>query len=202
MNSRLWIVTPVYLDVSSFMIVRERVLEHLRHRPEHAGLEVHFVVADDTGGIDPDIVLLAEFDDVIVLEPPFNLGHQRAIVYALRTISREMEDDDLVVTMDADGEDAPEDVPRLLDELVHARSNRSVVLARRTERSESIAFKLFYLAFRALFKLLTGTVRALREFRRVPGLGGSPGPRSSALRPALLARSPALTSTMAGAVCG
>ena len=68
-----------------------------------------------------------------------------------------MDDDDIVVTMDADGEDAPEDVPRLLAALEAAASDRVVVLAMRTKRAESALFKLFYACFRLMFRLLTGT---------------------------------------------
>ena len=51
---------------------------------------------------------------VTVLQPPFNLGHQRALVYALRKALPQIADEDAVVTLDADGEDRPEDLPRLL----------------------------------------------------------------------------------------
>ena len=157
MTSRLWIVCPVYLDVTSFLILRERLLEIISATPDLSRLETRFVVADDSGGTDPDIVRLAEHRDVRVVEPPFNLGHQRALVYALRRVAPEFDDEDLVVTMDSDGEDAPEDVPRLLEELVDAGSDRTVVLALRTGREESLRFKLFYACFKALFRTLTGT---------------------------------------------
>lgn len=157
MTPRLWIVCPVYLDVASFLILRERLLEVVGADPALTPLEPRFVVADDSGGTDPEIARLAGHDDVRVVEPPFNLGHQRALVYALRRIAAEVDDEDLVVTMDADGEDAPEDVPRLLAELLEAGSDRTVVLALRTGRQESLAFKVFYACFKALFRTLTGT---------------------------------------------
>jgi hypothetical protein len=134
------------------------VLAALERETALPALSPRFVIADDTGGIDPEISILDEYDDVHVIEPPFNLGHQRAIVYALRTEAGRMEDDDLVVTMDADGEDAADDVPRLLLELIAARSDRTLVLALRSKRSESPTFKVFYLVFRAMFRLLTGSV--------------------------------------------
>jgi hypothetical protein len=146
------------MDVASFLMLREHVLVAIASEPALPELSVRFVVADDTGGIDPEMSLLEQHDDVQVIEPPFNLGHQRAIVYAIRTVAADMEDEDFVVTMDADGEDTPEDVPRLLMELMAARSDRVVVLARRSKRSESRAFRAFYVVFRTIFRLLTGTV--------------------------------------------
>lgn len=157
MTPRLWIVTPVYLDVPSFQILRARVINRVVNEPALMGYEVRFVVVDDTGGLDPEIASLESYEDVLVVQPPFNLGHQRAIVYALRKTAVHIDDEDLVVTMDADGEDAPEDVPRLLAELLNAPFDRAVVLAYRTKRSESLAFKLFYAGFRTAFRLLTGT---------------------------------------------
>jgi hypothetical protein len=155
--TKLWVITPVYLDVVSFGILRERLLDVLAGHPEWSELEVQFVVAEDTAGLDPEVNSLAGLADVSVVEPPFNLGHQRAIVYALRKVAPMMGSDDYVITMDSDGEDAPEDVPRLLTALRDAESERQIVLALRMSRKESLTFKLFYLVFRALFLLLTGT---------------------------------------------
>jgi polyisoprenyl-phosphate glycosyltransferase len=154
----VWIVTPVYLDVVSFLILRDRLRAELAAGHGDAQPRLRFVVAEDSGGLDPEVSELAAFDDVLVVAPPFNLGHQRAIVYALRKVAPQMDDEDVVVTMDADGEDAPEDVPRLVAELEHAGSARVIVLAARTSRNESLLFKVFYFFFRVIFRLLTGTL--------------------------------------------
>jgi glycosyltransferase involved in cell wall biosynthesis len=156
-----WIVTPVYRDTGSFRILRERLLETLAGRPETPPGTVRFVVIDDTGGQDPEVEELQALDDVIVLQPPFNLGHQRGIVYALRKMLPRFAEDDAVVTMDADGEDRPEDLPRLLDALREGeRSGHHVVLALRTKRHEPPLFKVLYRGFKVLFRALTGaTVR-------------------------------------------
>lgn len=157
LTRRLWIVTPVYLDVPSYLILRARLLAVLKTDEALSKLACQFVVADDSGGLDPEIASLHACGDVLVVEPPFNLGHQRAIVYALRTVAGRMNDDDLVVTMDSDGEDAPEDVPRLLAELIPTGADRVVVLALRSKRSESWSFKVLYLLFRTAFRVFTGT---------------------------------------------
>ena len=110
---------------------------------------------DDSAGTDPDIHALDDFDDVEVLRPPFNLGHQRAIVYGLRHIVAELEDGDVVVTMDSDGEDQPCDVPRLLRAL--DADTVALALAQRTKRSEPLRFRVMYVVFRIMFRVLTGT---------------------------------------------
>jgi glycosyltransferase involved in cell wall biosynthesis len=162
----IWIVTPVYRDVPSVRILRERLLEVLSTDSR----EVRFVVVDDTAGQDDEIEALRELGDVTVLEPPFNLGHQRALVYALRRILPEIDDDDAVVTLDADGEDRPEDLPRLLAALESdAGASHGVALALRTKRRESLRFKLMYLLFRLLFRTLTGTTVRSGNFAAMPG---------------------------------
>jgi len=155
--SRLWVITPVYLDVESFLILQERLRTLVSQHLSLRNTRLQFVVVDDSGGLDPEIVKLRTLPDVSVVEPPFNLGHQRALVYGIRRTAPAMSDDDIVVTLDADGEDRPEDLPRLLAPLLTEPADvRRVVLARRTRRRESAAFKSLYLSFTVLFRLLTG----------------------------------------------
>jgi polyisoprenyl-phosphate glycosyltransferase len=164
-----WIFTPVYRDVRSFRILRERLLEVLAADSSPAG-DVRFVAIDDTAGQDPEVASLADLGDVTVLRPPFNLGHQRALVYALRKALPAIADEDAVVTMDADGEDRPEDLPRLLRELQAKPSGeRPVVLALRTKRRESLGFKVLYRGFRLLFRSLTGATVRSGNFAALPG---------------------------------
>ena len=161
-----WIVTPVYRDVGSFEILRERLLEVL----DGDAADARFVVIDDTAGQDEEIERLHSHEDVTVLRPPFNLGHQRAIVYALRKILPRVGDDDAIVTLDADGEDQPSDLPRLLAPLrSESRLRQEVVLALRTKRRESLGFKLFYHLFRLMFRALTGTTVRSGNFAAMPG---------------------------------
>jgi hypothetical protein len=157
----LWIFSPSYFDVTSFTILRKRVLEVVEASPALREHPVRFVLVDDTAGNDLEVDTLKGMTDVSVITPPFNLGHQRALVYGLRTMSPAMGDADLIVTMDADGEDQPEDLPRLLAPLIDepGQHNR-LCIARRTERQESFKFQFLYFFFRIMFRTLTGiTVR-------------------------------------------
>jgi glycosyltransferase involved in cell wall biosynthesis len=165
----VWLFTPVYRDVRSFLILRERLLEVLGAGGAGERGSPRFVVIDDTAGQDPEIEELHDFDDVMVLQPPFNLGHQRALVYALRKTLPQVADEDAVVTLDADGEDRPEDLPRLLEPLRAAGNDHKVALALRTKRRESLRFKSMYLLFRVLFRVLTGTTVRSGNFAAMPG---------------------------------
>ena len=154
-TERLWVVSPVLLDVDSYLQLRERILAEVA---KVAGLAPPtFVVVDDSGGLDDQIARLERLPDVRVVTPPFNVGHQRALVLGLRSLAGEIAETDFVVTLDADGEDRPEDFPRMLKPLLAQPSNtRMVVLARRTRRRESQTFRLMYFFFKILFRTLTG----------------------------------------------
>jgi hypothetical protein len=158
-REQLWVVSPVYMDVESFLVLRGEVLAQLDGSEELRHLLITFVVLDDSAGVDPEVERLRNLDDVRVVQPPFNLGHQRGIVYAVRMTSAAMSEDDIVVTMDSDGEDRPEDMPKLLASLLAVPGDtRRLVLARRTRRREPPVFKVMYLLFRLLFRVLTGVV--------------------------------------------
>lgn len=159
--TRLWLVTPVFRDSESFLRLRERlheVLGRLAFVPPAS--ERRFLVVDDSGGADAETLRLRALDDVRVLSTPFNLGHQRALVFGLRRLEPELQPDDVVVTLDADGEDRPEDLPALLEPLLRAEAPPppALVLARRTERQTSLGFKVLYFFFKLLFRSLTGVL--------------------------------------------
>src|SRR3984885_13734393 len=124
---RLWVVCPCYRDVASFVILRTRILEVLASEPVVGSPDVHFVVVDDTAGYDNDIDQLKGYSDVRVITPPFNLGHQRALVFGLPLILAEVLESDVIVTMDADGEDRPEALARLAGPLLARPKERGLL---------------------------------------------------------------------------
>ncbi len=154
---RVWIVCPCFFDTAPFSRVREEATTALRALVPEA--QVTFVLVDDSAGQDPAVAAMAIHPDVQIVTPPYNLGHQGALVFALRGLGRALDERDYVVTMDADGEDRPGDLEQLLAPLLGNRDNlHKVSLARRTHRVESATFKVFYSAFKLVFLALTGTV--------------------------------------------
>lgn len=152
-KKRIHFFSPIYFDAESFLILRERVNAVL---PED--YEGRFHVVDDSGGLDPLAVSLEKIPDVDVISVPYQLGHQRALVYGLREFLSKNEEAALVVTMDGDGEDRPEDLPHLLEAYQKEESLRPIVLAKRTKRRERFSFKLFYFFYKLVFRALTGTL--------------------------------------------
>jgi glycosyltransferase involved in cell wall biosynthesis len=95
-----------------------------------------------------------------------NLGHQRAIAVALAYVQQKMPGDAAVI-MDADGEDRPEDIHRLV-EAFEASADTVTVFAERGRRVESPSFKLFYGCYRLLHRILTGRTIRFGNFSLLP----------------------------------
>jgi len=86
---------------------------------------------------------------VEVIALPYSMGHQEAIYHGLHFASGSSAEDFLV--MDGDGQDDPKAIPDML-----TASAASIVLVARGERSESMGFRLGYLLYRLLFRLVAG----------------------------------------------
>jgi glycosyltransferase involved in cell wall biosynthesis len=95
-----------------------------------------------------------------------NVGHQRAIAIGLSYIQK-MGACDAVVVMDADGEDTPNGVVRLLESF-SANGGDKAIFAERRRRSESWAFRSFYFLYRVLHRGLTGISVRVGNFSILP----------------------------------
>lgn len=102
--------------------------------------------------------------DLLVLRQ--NLGHQRAIAVGL-VHAHDRHAADVVVVMDGDGEDAPEDVPRLVARVIEDPGR--IVFASRERRSEGPAFRAGYRVFQLLFRAATGRPIRIGNFSAIPG---------------------------------
>lgn len=151
------VIAPVLDDFpAASRLVREIGDELKPERPS----DLMFLFVND-GSLEPPT---PEFPKEIapfpvgILHLKANLGHQRAIAVALGFVSHWVPPDADVVVMDADGQDRPRDVPRLLD--VRSRNPEGIVVAQRARRSETTGFRFGYACYRLLFRLLTGkTIR-------------------------------------------
>ena len=151
---RLAIVTPVLDDWASFACLVETI-----SRQTLPGVESIEIVAVDDGSaenFDPASLTFPQdgsLRGVRIIHLALNLGHQRAIAAGLVTLASRG-DLDGVIVMDSDGEDRPEEIASLLS--VCAAAPGQVILARRSQRSESATFKAGYKAYQFFFRLLTG----------------------------------------------
>jgi len=162
----LLILMPIYNDwdaVGLLLPSLDRVLAG-------AGLIADVLLVDDGSTVRPPAHWNAQawraLGRIEVLALRRNVGHQRAIAIALAFVEQHLSPDVLVV-MDGDGEDAPEDVPRLLACLDHNHRNK-VVFAERTKRSETVMFRVFYALYRWAHVLLTGIPVRVGNFSVIP----------------------------------
>ena len=139
----LVIVIPVHDDWASLAILTAGLAEAL----DKLAMQARIIAVDDgsrEAGYAPGAT---------ILRLTRNVGHQRAIAVGLDYALRETQAG-LIAIMDADGEDRPEDLPRLIA-AVRGSADR-VAVARRRRRSEGTRFKLFYIAYKMAFTVFTG----------------------------------------------
>ena len=109
----------------------------------------HEIVLVDDGSTDRTFSLLiaaAAADPRIVgVRLSRNFGHQAALTAALETVTG-----DVVVAMDGDLQDRPEEIPRLIAEY---EKGYDVVYAQRVQRKESLPYRAAYFTF---YRVLRG----------------------------------------------
>lgn len=165
-EQRLTIAIPLFSDWESAALLLARLDQVFAER----GLTASILIVDDGSQDASGAQRLGgpfrALTSVEVLRLSRNLGHQRAIAIGLTFLHQERPCD-AVVVMDGDGEDRPEDVPRLYDELL-AQGGRKVVFAERVRRSEGLVFRVFYQLYRVAHRLLTGVAVRVGNFSAVP----------------------------------
>src|SRR6266850_3144906 len=126
-SGKIVILMPVYNDWESAALV----LAHLDSIVSRLHRDVSVLIVDDGSKAGPATPFgstsFNSLSKIEILQLRSNLGHQRAIAIGLSFLYVET-DCSIVVVMDADGEDRPEDVLRLYDRFAEAES-REVVFA-------------------------------------------------------------------------
>lgn len=164
----LAIIIPVYNDWKSLDTLVKNIDAHLS---SHKGYElIDIFVVNDYSSENP-LNANSSFSDIQVINKiniihlVRNLGHQKAIATGLAYVAQLAVHYDVVV-MDSDGEDKPEDISKLIE----ASNPRTaeVIFAHRGRRSESLPFRFFYLLYKFLFRLLTGSSISFGNFCFIP----------------------------------
>jgi polyisoprenyl-phosphate glycosyltransferase len=157
------VVTPVLNDWASL----SKLLKRLDVLFSGSGYSFEVLAIDDgsnTAFTEP-FAFVAGIRAFHVVELATNLGHQRAIAVGLTVAAKQSPD--AVIVMDADGEDRPEDVKRLID--AHRANPNKIIVAERKKRSESVTFRAFYHFYKTLFRLCTGKTIRHGNFCLIPG---------------------------------
>jgi len=163
---RVTILIPVYNDwAAAALLLRDldRTFASIQLRPR-------VLLVNDGSTESPPSPLVSwpaeSLRAVDILELYGNLGHQRALCCGLVQIYQENAAD-AVLIMDADGEDAPSDVPALLN--CYLKENQGkLVFASRARRTEGLVFKLFYQTYRILHRTFVGFDIRIGNFSVIP----------------------------------
>lgn len=151
---RLTVLVPVYNDWPAATLLLAKLREVLP-----ADARVLFV---NDGSTDPP----PDIPGADILDLYYNLGHQRALCCGFVQLFQDG-DCDAVLVMDADGEDGPHDIPRLLDAF-RQEGLRKMIFAARARRTEGFVFKLFYQIYRTLHRLFVGFDIRIGNFSLIP----------------------------------
>lgn len=163
-SQKLWVVSPSKGDAESFVALRERILLELKALGR---FECRFVLLDaelDSREVssDPAMTALVLHEDVGVIQVPesiWRIGPGHALVYGLRELMPLGESEDWIVTLDADGEDPPEQIPHLISVLGEKEGSElgamTVAVATGVPRSRLYDWS---------FRLLVGRVPRNRHF--------------------------------------
>jgi polyisoprenyl-phosphate glycosyltransferase len=161
------IIMPVYEDWDA-AIKLCRNIDAVLHKA--SSLQASILLIDDGSKLTtcPRVLPFQPeaIEHVAVLTLRRNLGHQRAIAVAFAHLQQNWKAD-AVVVMDADGEDRPEDIPRLLEGMRNAE-HPTAVFAERGRRLESLTFRLMYRCYSLLHRIFTGRDIRFGNFSVLP----------------------------------
>jgi glycosyltransferase involved in cell wall biosynthesis len=162
-KTELTLIIPQYNDWNSLNVLLKEIDLFIK---SEAILDVQILVVDDCS-LDAIQLIGDSFEAIQVNQIRLikNMGHQRSIAiglcYAFEHFASEF-----VCVIDADGEDRPEDLIKLYRE---AKSNGKSMFAHRGKRSEGFIFKVFYMLYKFIFKLLTGHKVSFGNFSVIKG---------------------------------
>lgn len=167
-GEKFLVLTAVFNDWQSLNLLLRELDKVLHDRQLTAD-----VLAIDDGSSLPfdssafDLRPFKAIEKISILELTRNLGNQRAVAIGLAYVQANIACC-AVILMDADGEDDPRDVPRLIEKYDES-GRRKLVFARRVKRNDSNVFKIFYVLYKWIYKVLTGQRLRVGNFSIIPG---------------------------------
>ena len=136
---KIKILIPVYNDWQSVF----KLLENINSEVSHLDQEFSVIIVNDASTeTKPELsVNLEKLNSIKIINMKENRGHARCNATGLKHIY-ENEEFDYVIPMDGDGEDRPEEIKQLVDNLNYHPDKP--IVGERIKRSEGIFFKFCY----------------------------------------------------------
>tara|TARA_B100001564_G_scaffold167228_1_gene140475 strand:- start:1015 stop:1884 length:870 start_codon:yes stop_codon:yes gene_type:complete len=148
---KIKILIPVYNDWQSVV----KLLENINSEVSSLSHEFSIIIVNDFSTENrPEISLnLDNLKSIKIINMNKNHGHARCNATGLKYIF-EKEEFDYVIPMDGDGEDRPEEIKQILDNLSY--NPDKPIVGERIKRSEGIFFKFCYFAHKLILFTFTG----------------------------------------------
>ena len=145
---KIKILIPIYNDWQSV----SKLIDEINNLSIDPKFKISVIIMNDASNHDRQNVdkNYENLDSIKIINMKINQGHARCIATGLKYIF-EKEDFDYVIPMDGDGEDRPEEIKELINQIEN--SNNQPIVGERIKRSESLIFKICY----QLHKLITLT---------------------------------------------
>ena len=163
---KIKILIPVYNDWQSVFKLLENIDQRLEvWDPDVAHISVIIVNDASTEEMPINTSTFNSLRLIEVINMKNNKGHARCIAAGLKYITENI-DFDLVVPMDGDGEDRPEELGPLLCKAYEYPNH--VITANRVKRSEGFIFKFCYVAHKYLTFFFTGQSIKFGNYTCIP----------------------------------
>ena len=152
-------ITPVYNDWESVKILSE----DLKEISDVNSWNSHLVIVNDCSPklINYEKDSLGLKSDILNLYS--NQGNQKCITIGLSFVYDKFKDYDYVIILDADGEDKPSDIKKLID-LAKSNNDDKIIFSKRQKRNENKTYIFFYTLYKIFFYILTGKTINIGHF--------------------------------------
>lgn len=158
----LSIITPCFQDQES---LDKLLTEIAKASSQNIAYDIHISIVNDSpwspisvrslsASITYSVSLYHNISSLKTITLNSNQGHQKALYIGLCEAYTHFGDDAHYLLMDCDGEDSPSDIHILIQECQSSSVFASV--AARSKRYDSAAFKVGYLLYKKIFRLLSG----------------------------------------------
>ena len=148
---KIKILIPVYNDWQSVF----KLLENINSEVSNLDHDFSVIIVNDASTeTKPELSInLEKLNSIKIINMKENRGHARCNAAGLKHIF-ENEEFDYVIPMDGDGEDRPEEIKQLVDNLNYHPDKP--IVGERIKRSEGIFFKFCYFVHKIITSTFTG----------------------------------------------
>ena len=160
---KITILVPIYNDWQSVT----KLVDEINNLGIDQKFQISILIVNDASNHDriDEIKNLKNIHSVKILNMKINQGHARCIATGLKYIF-EKEDFDYVIPMDGDGEDRPEEIKELINQI--RNSDDKPIVGERIKRSENLIFQICYQLHKLITLTFTGKSIKFGNFTCLP----------------------------------